>query len=177
LIFCCEAAANASSATPPLFPPPQPPTPTPTITFTPHNAPQNPTPQTPTPTPNPTPKTNQTGFIEYWSGTTFKHPPAATTFSLKMDTDLFALAQSKTVGRSLAISKDGSQFAMFCADGRVRVWRVKTGKLRRIYDESLEVGGVGLVVGVGVGGRGCRGWGCQLSTHPILGKPTMPNFN
>ncbi|KIY91298.1 peptidylprolyl isomerase domain and WD repeat-containing protein 1 [Monoraphidium neglectum] len=28
---------------------------------------------------------------------------------------------------------------MFCADGRVRVWRLRTGKLRRSYDESLEV--------------------------------------
>ena len=53
------------------------------------------------------------------------------------------LAQSKTHARSLDVSRDGAQFAAFCADGRVRVWRLKTGKLRRAYDESLEVGGRG----------------------------------
>jgi hypothetical protein len=37
------------------------------------------------------------------------------------------------------VSKDGAQFAAFCADSRVRVWRFATGKLRRTYDESLEV--------------------------------------
>ncbi|KAI8471687.1 MAG: putative cyclophilin (cyp-15) [Monoraphidium minutum] len=82
--------------------------------------------------------TDQKGFIEYWSASTYKLPPAAVSFSLKMDTDLFALAQAKTHGRSLDVSRDGSQFAMFCADGRVRVWRLRTGKLRRSYDESLE---------------------------------------
>lgn len=39
----------------------------------------------------------------------------------------------------MQVSKDGSQFVMFCADGRVRVWKFATGKLRRTYDESLEV--------------------------------------
>lgn len=39
----------------------------------------------------------------------------------------------------MQVSKDGSQFVMFCADGRVRVWKFATGKLRRSYDESLEV--------------------------------------
>lgn len=83
--------------------------------------------------------TDQKGFIEYWSGSTFKAPPpGVVSFSLKMDTDLFALAKAKTWGRSADVSRDGTQLAMFCADGRVRVWRLKTGKLRRIYDESLE---------------------------------------
>jgi peptidylprolyl isomerase domain and WD repeat-containing protein 1 len=57
-----------------------------------------------------------------------------------METDLFALMQAKTHARSVDVSRDGAQFAMFCADGRVRVWRLKTGKLSRVFDESLEVG-------------------------------------
>jgi WD40 repeat protein len=40
---------------------------------------------------------------------------------------------------TLQVSKDGAQFAAFCADSRVRVWRFASGKLRRTYDESLEV--------------------------------------
>ncbi|GBF99133.1 peptidyl-prolyl cis-trans isomerase [Raphidocelis subcapitata] len=83
--------------------------------------------------------TDQKGFIEYWAGTTLKQPPpGALSFSFKLDTDLFVLAQSKTHARSLDVSRDGAQFAAFCADGRVRVWRLRTGKLSRIYDESLE---------------------------------------
>ena len=42
----------------------------------------------------------------------------------------------------LQVSRDGEQFVAFCADGRVRVWRFATGKLRRTYDESLEVRGL-----------------------------------
>ncbi|WIA40575.1 hypothetical protein OEZ86_013916 [Tetradesmus obliquus] len=78
------------------------------------------------------------GFIEYWSCDDYKHPSAAVSFSMKMDTDLFALAKAKTHARSLEVSRDGSQFAAFCADSRVRVWRFATGKLRRTYDESME---------------------------------------
>eukprot|EP00775_Hariotina_reticulata_P004271 gene4271-4523_t len=78
------------------------------------------------------------GFIEYWSSDDYKFPASAVKFTMKMDTDLFALAKAKTVARSLEVSKDGSQFVIFAADGRVRVWRFATGKLRRSYDESLE---------------------------------------
>ncbi len=37
------------------------------------------------------------------------------------------------------VSKDGAQFSAYCSDGRVRVWWFRSGKLRRTYDESLEV--------------------------------------
>eukprot|EP00951_Prasinocladus_malaysianus_P038912 scaffold430902_cov22-Prasinocladus_malaysianus.AAC.1 len=37
------------------------------------------------------------------------------------------------------VSKDGSKFASFCSDKKVRVFRFLTGKLYRAYDESLEV--------------------------------------
>ncbi len=80
------------------------------------------------------------GFIEYWSGSDLTHPSSAVTFKMKLDTDLFALAKAKTKALSLEVSKDGKLTAAFCADGRVRVWGFETGKLRRTYDESLEVG-------------------------------------
>jgi hypothetical protein len=39
------------------------------------------------------------------------------------------------------VALQGDQFVAFCADSRVRVWRFASGKLRRTYDESLEVRG------------------------------------
>jgi hypothetical protein len=30
---------------------------------------------------------------------------------------------------------------MLCADSRIRIWRFATGKLRRSFDESMEVRG------------------------------------
>jgi len=38
-------------------------------------------------------------------------------------------------------ARNGRQFVIFAADGRVRVWRLGDGKLSRSYDESLEVSG------------------------------------
>ena len=48
------------------------------------------------------------GFIEYWSPNDYKAPPstgpgAVVKFSLKLDTDLFALAKAKTHARSLDV--------------------------------------------------------------------------
>lgn len=42
----------------------------------------------------------------------------------------------------MQLSKDGRQFAAVCTDRRVRVYWFGTGKLRRVYDESLEVRGL-----------------------------------
>lgn len=80
-----------------------------------------------------------TGVIEYWDASTYGVPEESPTFASKMDTDLYALAKAKTHAVSLDVSRDGSQFVMFCADRRVRVFNFSTGKLRRCYDESLEV--------------------------------------
>lgn len=48
------------------------------------------------------------GFIEYWSPDDYRAPPstgpgAVVKFSLKLDTDLFALAKAKTHARSLEV--------------------------------------------------------------------------
>jgi len=53
-----------------------------------------------------------TGYIEYWSPGDYKAPPssgpgAVVKFTLKMDTDLFALAKAKTHARSLEVSTSG----------------------------------------------------------------------
>lgn len=37
------------------------------------------------------------------------------------------------------VSPDGKQFSITSPDRRIRVFWFRTGKLRRVYDESLEV--------------------------------------
>lgn len=39
----------------------------------------------------------------------------------------------------LQVSPDGKQFSVTSPDRRIRVFWYRTGKLRRVYDESLEV--------------------------------------
>eukprot|EP00195_Chlamydomonas_chlamydogama_P017111 CAMPEP_0202896044 /NCGR_PEP_ID=MMETSP1392-20130828/5126_1 /ASSEMBLY_ACC=CAM_ASM_000868 /TAXON_ID=225041 /ORGANISM="Chlamydomonas chlamydogama, Strain SAG 11-48b" /LENGTH=643 /DNA_ID=CAMNT_0049581267 /DNA_START=76 /DNA_END=2003 /DNA_ORIENTATION=+ len=84
--------------------------------------------------------TDQKGFIEYWSATPPHEAPTppVVSFTSKLDTGLFDVAKAKTLARSVEVSKDGRQFVLFCMDRRVRVFRFQTGKLRRVYDESLE---------------------------------------
>ncbi|KAA6426631.1 MAG: peptidylprolyl isomerase domain and WD repeat-containing 1-like [Trebouxia sp. A1-2] len=56
------------------------------------------------------------GIIEYWSGSDYTFPQDQVAFKMKLDTDLFALAKAKTTSKSLEISKDGNQFAIFSID-------------------------------------------------------------
>ena len=57
-----------------------------------------------------------TGMIEYWSGSDYTFPQDQVSFTMKLDTDLFALAKAKTSSKALEISKDGTQFATFSTD-------------------------------------------------------------
>ena len=57
-------------------------------------------------------------MIEYWSADTYQLPDRPTvSFSMKLDTDLYALAKAKTAAHSLAVSPDGSKFVAVAADG------------------------------------------------------------
>lgn len=56
------------------------------------------------------------GMIEYWAAESHQFPGEAVSFNYKMETDLFALAKGKTQAASLAVSSDGSQFAIFSTD-------------------------------------------------------------
>jgi peptidylprolyl isomerase domain and WD repeat-containing protein 1 len=54
------------------------------------------------------------GYIEYWSPDDYKAPPssgpgAVVKFSMKLDTDLFALAKAKTYARTLEVG-----FNLYC---------------------------------------------------------------
>ncbi|XVE79289.1 hypothetical protein DITRI_Ditri14bG0045900 [Diplodiscus trichospermus] len=60
-------------------------------------------------------------------------------FRLKSDTNLFEIAKCKTTVSAIEVSPDGKQFSITSPDRRIRVIWFRTGKLRRVYDESLEV--------------------------------------
>ncbi|KAL3324850.1 hypothetical protein AABB24_038782, partial [Solanum stoloniferum] len=79
------------------------------------------------------------GIIEYWSPATLQFPENVVNFRLKSDTDLFEIVKCKTAVSSIEVSPDGKQFSVTSPDRRIRIFWFKTGKLRRVYDESLEV--------------------------------------
>ncbi|XP_047315913.1 peptidyl-prolyl cis-trans isomerase CYP71 [Impatiens glandulifera] len=79
------------------------------------------------------------GIIEYWSATTLQFPEDEVNFRLKSDTNLFEIVKCKTTVSSIEVSPDGKQFSITSPDRRIRIFWFRTGKLRRVYDESLEV--------------------------------------
>ncbi|KAG5560981.1 hypothetical protein RHGRI_004115 [Rhododendron griersonianum] len=79
------------------------------------------------------------GIIEYWNPATLQFPEDGVKFRLKSDTDLFEIVKCKTTVSTIEVSPDGKQFSITSPDRRIRVFWFRTGKLRRVYDESLEV--------------------------------------
>ncbi|KAK2968073.1 hypothetical protein RJ640_000488 [Escallonia rubra] len=79
------------------------------------------------------------GIIEYWNPATLRFPESGVNFRLKSDTNLFEIVKCKTTVSSIEVSPDGKQFSITSPDRRIRVFWYRTGKLRRVYDESLEV--------------------------------------
>ncbi|XP_054711741.1 peptidylprolyl isomerase domain and WD repeat-containing protein 1-like [Uloborus diversus] len=82
---------------------------------------------------------DRNGMIEYWSSikNEFKFPKCVK-FDSKLDTDLYELVKHKTYPTDLAFSPKGDQFAMLSTDRKVRIFRFLTGKMLRVYDESLQ---------------------------------------
>eukprot|EP01138_Halocafeteria_seosinensis_P001278 gb/GECG01001311.1/.p1 GENE.gb/GECG01001311.1/~~gb/GECG01001311.1/.p1 ORF type:complete len:737 (+),score=111.85 gb/GECG01001311.1/:1-2211(+) len=84
--------------------------------------------------------TDARGTIEYWKSDTFEPPGKdITRFSLKMDTSLYALTQDNAIPWSISVSHDGERFVVTSNDRKIRVFKFRSGKLMRTYDESLEV--------------------------------------
>ncbi|XP_052198209.1 peptidyl-prolyl cis-trans isomerase CYP71 isoform X2 [Diospyros lotus] len=79
------------------------------------------------------------GIIEYWNPATLKFPEDGVNFRLKSDTNLFEIVKCKTTVSTIEVSPDGKQFSVTSPDRKIRVFWFRTGKLRRVYDESLEV--------------------------------------
>ncbi|XP_050432168.1 peptidylprolyl isomerase domain and WD repeat-containing protein 1 [Adelges cooleyi] len=82
---------------------------------------------------------DKSGILEYWSGpkTDYQFPKCAK-FESKLDTDLFEFVRHKTYPSNLCFSNDGLKFATMSPDRKVRVFHFLTGKLHRVYDETLN---------------------------------------
>ena len=83
---------------------------------------------------------DKAGMLEYWTGlpSDFKFPKHVD-WEFKTDTDLYEFAKHKTYPTSLAFSFDGRKMATIASDRKVRIFRFLTGKLTRVFDESLTV--------------------------------------
>jgi peptidylprolyl isomerase domain and WD repeat-containing protein 1 len=81
------------------------------------------------------------GMIEYWKSDTYSVPVGGTDvkFKYKTDTDLYALAMAKTEPSNLQVSPRGDMFVVTSVDKKIRVFDYFTGKLKRVYDESVKV--------------------------------------
>ena len=81
--------------------------------------------------------TTTAGMIEYWSPSTYQLSKDERHFSSKLDTDLFVLLKTRAQAGSIAVAPDGSRFAVYSSDSKVRIFKFLEGKLARAYDESL----------------------------------------
>lgn len=79
------------------------------------------------------------GILEYWTShkNDYKFPNFVN-FDSKLDTDLFEFVKNKTYPHDMAFSKDGVNFATLSGDRKVCVFKFLTGKLLRVFDESLQ---------------------------------------
>ncbi|GAB2233932.1 hypothetical protein Droror1_Dr00003162 [Drosera rotundifolia] len=79
------------------------------------------------------------GMIEYWNPSTLQFPESGVKFKFKTDSDLLEVVKCKTTVSTMEVSPDGKQFSVTSPDRRIRVFWYRSGKLRRVYDESLEM--------------------------------------
>lgn len=61
------------------------------------------------------------------------------TFTSKANTDLYSLLRKKNFAISLTISPNGSNFAVYGSDRKIRVFDYRSGKLLKQFDERMKV--------------------------------------
>ncbi|KAI0225069.1 Peptidyl-prolyl cis-trans isomerase cyp15, partial [Massospora cicadina] len=81
------------------------------------------------------------GMVECWAPQPPHQLPASLGFAYKSETDLYEFKKSKAYPASMTFSPNGQlmAFTSFTSDRMVRVFRVKTGRMIRKYDEGLDV--------------------------------------
>jgi peptidylprolyl isomerase domain and WD repeat-containing protein 1 len=78
------------------------------------------------------------GMLEYWTGPKHDYQfPQTVNWQYKTDTDLYDFAKAKTLPTGLAFSPNGQLMATLSKDRKVRVLRFATGKIVKVFDESL----------------------------------------
>uniref|UniRef100_G3PT16 Peptidylprolyl isomerase domain and WD repeat containing 1 n=1 Tax=Gasterosteus aculeatus aculeatus TaxID=481459 RepID=G3PT16_GASAC len=83
---------------------------------------------------------DKAGMLEYWTGlrNDFRFPKYVQ-WEYKTGTDLYEFVKHKTYPTSLTFSSDGKKMATIASDRKVRIFRFLTGKLMRVFDESLTM--------------------------------------
>ncbi|XP_006869173.1 PREDICTED: peptidylprolyl isomerase domain and WD repeat-containing protein 1-like isoform X1 [Chrysochloris asiatica] len=83
---------------------------------------------------------DKSGMIEYWTGPPHEYKfPKNVNWEYKTDTDLYEFAKCKAYPTSICFSPDGKKIATIGSDRKVRIFRFLTGKLMRVFDESLSM--------------------------------------
>lgn len=83
---------------------------------------------------------DKTGMLEYWTGPQLDYAfPRNVAWKYKTDTDLYEFARCRTCPTALTFSPDGSRIATIALDRKVRIFQFRTGKLIRVFDESLKM--------------------------------------
>uniref|UniRef100_A0A8C2REM7 Peptidylprolyl isomerase domain and WD repeat-containing protein 1 n=1 Tax=Capra hircus TaxID=9925 RepID=A0A8C2REM7_CAPHI len=83
---------------------------------------------------------DKSGMIEYWTGPPYEYKfPKNVNWEYKTDTDLYEFAKCKAYPTSICFSPDGKKLATIGSDRKVRIFRFLTGKLMRVFDESLSM--------------------------------------
>merc|ERR1719242_2316528 len=82
---------------------------------------------------------DQGGMVEYFSGLAqdFGFPRSAK-FDSKLDTDLYEFAKNKTYVVNMSISNNGEMVAMMGEDRKIRMFKLLTGKMMFVIDESVQ---------------------------------------
>lgn len=78
------------------------------------------------------------GMIEYWNTDTFELPTSHISFQFKSDTDLYDLAKAKTTPISITLATPQQLVAITSTDKRIRIFDMRSGKLKRMYDENAD---------------------------------------
>ena len=78
------------------------------------------------------------GMIEYWSTDTLAFPSSHITFEFKSDTNLYDLAKAKCSPIAITVAPQQELFAITSSDKRIRIFDFRSGKLKRMYDESAD---------------------------------------
>ena len=86
--------------------------------------------------------TDVKGFVEFWASDKGFGYPRQLKFKFKSDTELYTHKESflkaKAIPWGVCFSPNGQLLAAMASDRKVRVFKVATGKLFRVYDESSE---------------------------------------
>ncbi|XP_036371263.1 peptidylprolyl isomerase domain and WD repeat-containing protein 1-like [Octopus sinensis] len=82
---------------------------------------------------------DESGMLEYWTGPKRDYGfPKNISWLYKTDTDLYDFIKYKSIPTHLSFSPNGLLMAAVSTDRKVRIFKFLTGKLSKVFDESLE---------------------------------------